>query len=330
MTRGQKAAIAAVALLLAVFVAGVLYTSYQPRAPLAVSLEGAVIRSDFDPHARTPIAFAVITASSGGVSGQFKADASGFFRLKLEPKVDTSIITLRFQSAEYRPLAVDVPADTGVYIAQMKPITELEKIEESNTPLTLISNVRVRYSMKTRTTVDMGVLARTFQVFATAGAPCRDRAPCSPDRKWKAESGSESYNAEKSNEFREARVTCLAGPCPFTSVKSELTKDGQILKVSALSWFGTATFLVEAQVTHTMISDLVRQSYPFIFGDSMSFTLPAEGEGPSVEADVAKDDIVFPLGPEVLLPWAQCTVRVDADQSKLYRCTVEPGYHFVE
>jgi hypothetical protein len=113
-------------------------------------------------------------------------------------------------------------------------------------------------------------------------------------------------------------------------VKWELTKDGQILKVSALSWFGTATFLVEAQVTHTMISDLVRQSYPFIFGDSMSFTLPAEGEGPSVEADVTKDDIVFPLGPDVLLPWAQCTVRVDADQSKLYRCTLKPGYQFVE
>jgi hypothetical protein len=328
MTRGQKAAIAAAIVLFGIFIGGVLFTSYQPRIPQAVSVEGAVIRHDFDPRARSPIPFVIVTATSGTASGQFKSDSAGFFRVTLVPKVDTGIITLQFQSRDYRPLDVTIPANTGVYIAQMRPISEEVRIEQPNAPQVTISDVRVRYSIKTRTTLGIGILARTFDVFDTGGLPCRGREPCSPDGKWKAEASSESYDAGKTNEFRDVRVSCIAGPCPFTKITSEPSKEGQMVKVSALSWFGTATFLVEAEVTHAMISDMIRQSYPFIFGDSMSFTLPPAGEGPTVEADVQKTDIVFPLGPDVVLPWADCTVRVDADKSKLYRCELKPGYQF--
>lgn len=328
MTRGQKAAIAAAIVLFGTFIGGVFLTSYQPHVPPAVSIEGAVIRHDFDPRARSPIPFVTITATSGMTSGQFKSDSAGFFRVTLVPKDDTGIITLQFQSREYRPLNVTIPSNAGVYIAQMRPISEEVRIEQPNAPQVAISDVRVRYSMKTRTTAGVGILAKTFEIFDTGGLPCRGSAPCSPDGKWKAEESSASYDAGKTNEFRDVRVSCIAGPCPFTKVTSEPSPDGQTLKVSALSWFGTATFLVEAEVTHTMISDIIRQSYPFIFGDSMSFTLPAAGEGPSVEAEVQKTDIVFPLGPEVTLPWADCSVRVDADKSKLYRCALKPGYEF--
>lgn len=328
MTRAQKAAIAAAVLLFAVFIVGVLYTSYQPRVPQAVSVEGVVIRQDVDPRARSPVPFVTITAASGGASEEVKSDSAGFFRVKLTPDVDSGVIALQFRGADYRPLNVTIPADSRVYVAQMQPISQEIRVEQPNAPEVPVTNVRVRYSLKTRTTASIGTLADTLQVFDVGGLPCRSDSPCSPDGKWKAEPGSASFDAGATNEFREARVTCIAGPCPFTTVKSQAAKDGQILKVSALSWFGTATFLVEAEVTHAMISDIIRQSYPFIFGDSMSFTLPVEGEGPSVEAEVAKADVVFPLGPDITLPWAQCAVRVDADKSKLYRCQLKPGYEF--
>lgn len=328
MTRGQRAAIAAAIVLLGILIAGVLLTTYQPPRPQAISLEGAVIRQDFDPRARSPIPFVTIAATSGTASEQFKSDTSGFFRVTLWPKEDSGFITLRFVGQEYRPLTVTLPTSTKVFIAQMQPLSAGLRIQPANTPEILIRDVRVRYSMRTLSTMNVGILAKTFTVFDTGGVPCRDHTPCSPDAKWKAEPTSVSYDAGATNEFREVRVSCIAGPCPFTKIQSESSKQGQMLNVSALTWFGTVTFLVEAEVTHESISDVIRQSYPFIFGGSMSFTLPDAGSGPSVEADVDKTDIVFPLGPDVVLPWADCSVRVDADKSKLYRCELKPGYSF--
>jgi hypothetical protein len=77
-----------------------------------------------------------------------------------------------------------------------------------------------------------------------------------------------------------------------------------------------------------MISDMIRQSYPIIFGRTMNFTLPGTAEGPSIEAAVNGNDIVFPLGPALILSWGTCTVKVDADRSKLIRCELKPGYRF--
>jgi hypothetical protein len=77
-----------------------------------------------------------------------------------------------------------------------------------------------------------------------------------------------------------------------------------------------------------MPSDAIRQAYPAIYGRAMSFTLPAAAEGPSVEADLGGADIVFPLGPDLLLSWADCSLQVGTDQTKLYRCDLKPGYEF--
>jgi hypothetical protein len=38
--------------------------------------------------------------------------------------------------------------------------------------------------------------------------------------------------------------------------------------------------------------------------------------------------IVFPLGPNLFLSWADCNARVNADQTKVYRCELKPGYRF--
>jgi hypothetical protein len=88
------------------------------------------------------------------------------------------------------------------------------------------------------------------------------------------------------------------------------------------------TFLVEAEVVHTMLSDAIRQAYPSIFGRDMTFTLPPTGQGPSVEAELNGLEIVFPLGPDLSLSWASCSVQVASNQTKLYSCELKPGYRF--
>ena len=81
-------------------------------------------------------------------------------------------------------------------------------------------------------------------------------------------------------------------------------------------------------MAHPMISDAVREFYPVIFGRRLNFTLPASASGPSIEAEVGGEPIVFPLGPDLFLRWADCHIGVDKDQSKTYRCELKPGYQF--
>ena len=159
--------------------------------------------------------------------------------------------------------------------------------------------------------------------------PCQNQSPCSPDGKWKASIGSESLDAGEGNEFRNARTSCIAGPCPFTKIEGEdLLQGGRALKVSARNWSDTTTFLLEAEVFHPMISDVVRTSYPVVFGQALNFTMPGAAEGVSIQADINGDAIIFPLGPNLYLSWADCNARVNRDQTKVYRCELKPGYRF--
>jgi hypothetical protein len=192
-----------------------------------------------------------------------------------------------------------------------------------------VSNVRVRYSVKTTTEADVGSAVKTFQVVNTGNVPCRGRHPCSPDGKWKAALGSASLDAGEGNEFRNARVSCIAGPCPFARVEFEgLSRSGRIINVSARNWSDTTTFLLEAEVVHPMVRDIVRESYPVVFGQALNFSLSASAEGPSIEAEINGDSIVFPIGPDLFLSWADCHVTVDRDQTIVYRCELKPGYRF--
>jgi len=77
-----------------------------------------------------------------------------------------------------------------------------------------------------------------------------------------------------------------------------------------------------------MVSDVVRQSYPVIFGRALNFSLPPAAEGPSIEAEIGGQVIVFPLGPDLFLRWADCHIGVEKDQSRTYRCELKPGYQF--
>jgi hypothetical protein len=163
----------------------------------------------------------------------------------------------------------------------------------------------------------------------TGNVPCGERPPCSPDGKWKAAMGSITLDAGAGDQFRNVRASCIAGPCPFTKITpSDLQQAGNTLTVSATVWSDTATFLVEAELAHPMISDLVRNSYPVIFGDALNFTLPPAAEGVSLEAELNGENIVFPLGPDLILSWADCNARTNPDQTRVYRCTLKPGYRW--
>src|SRR5206468_1897335 len=108
----------------------------------------------------------------------------------------------------------------------------------------------------------------------------------------------------------------------------DLSRPARTLKISVLNWSDPASFLVEAEVTRTMVTDMIRHSYPFLTGQTMSFALPAGAEGPSVEAELNGESIVFPLGPRLILSWAACSVEIAADRNQIYRCELKPGYGF--
>ncbi len=294
-----------------------------------ITIKGAVLSQDPDPQKQLPLADVEITGTDGSTVSRAESDSAGFFSLTLRRGLRRrQPLTLHFRHPGYQPLDLNEFVSDQIYIARMVPIIH-ETHVQSDHPDVTVSNVRVRYSVKTTTEADVGSAVKTFQVENVGDVPCKGRHPCSPDGKWKAALSSSSLDAGDGNEFRNARVSCIAGPCPFSRVEFEdLSRGGRKVEVSVRNWSDTTTYLVEAEVVHPMVSDLVRESYPVIFGRALNFSLPLLAEGPSIEAEINGELIVFPLGPDLYLNWADCHARVDKDQAKAYRCELKPGYRF--
>lgn len=294
-----------------------------------VSLRGAVIVQDADSRERLPIPDAQVTVRSDGIIATAKSDSSGLFTIQLPVSVRRGRgVTIQFRHHDYHPLDLNEFVDDKLYIAQMVLLNQRTP-RSANLPVTAVSHVRVRYSIKAMTVVNIGSAAKSFQVVNTGNMPCTDQDPCSPDGKWKAAIGSAFLDAGVGNEFRNARVSCIAGPCPFTKIEKDgFSKGGQTIRASARNWSETATFLLEAEVFHPMVSETVHESQPVIFGRALDFTLPATAEGVCIEADVAGQTIIFPLGPALFLSWATCDATVNRDQTKVYRCQLKPEYQF--
>jgi hypothetical protein len=327
MTGGRKIAIWVVAVAVVGGALAVVLVAVHRARP--ITIKGAVLSEDADPQKQLPIADVEITGTNGLAVSSSKSDSSGFFSLTLRRGLRRrQPLTLRFRHPNYLPLDLNEFVGDKDYIARMTPIPH-ETHADANRPDVGVANVRVRYSVKTTTEADVGSAVRTFAVVNAGNVPCKGRHPCSPDGKWKAALGSASLDAGEGNEFRNARVSCIAGPCPFTRVEFEdLSRGGRNVNVSVRNWSDTTTFLVEAEVVHPMVSDLVRESYPVIFGQALNFSLPLSTEGPSIEAEINGESIVFPLGPDLYLSWADCQVRADREQAKAYRCELKPGYRF--
>ncbi len=296
-----------------------------------VSLRGAVIKQDADPRKQSPLTDVdvEVRVGDGEPLVSAKSDFSGYFKLTLPRTIKRGrAITLEFRHAEYVPLDMKEVVGDQLYIAHLQPMQHLIELPPGR-PVINISNVFVRYTTETTTSENIGTGVRTFEVVNKSNVPCDRRPPCSPDGRWKGATASVSLDAGPGNVYQDARLLCIAGPCPFTKIESdEFSLGGPVISATVLGWSDTTTFLLQAEVFREEIGDTVRESYPVIFGDSLNFTLPASAEGPSFEAEVNGTNTVFPLGPSPILSWADCNVRVGKDQSKFYRCELKPGYQF--
>lgn len=289
--------------------------------------QGAVITQDPDPSRQLPISGAEIAVQSGASITTGKSDESGFFKITLPPQIDIGRpALLRFVHPDYQPLDLRAAPGKELLIARLVPSMHSPESPAPANPVN-IENVVVRYSVNTTTTANVGSAVKTFQVVNKANVPCQGAGPCSLDGQWKAAIGTAVLDAGKGNVFHNARASCIAGPCPFTRIMGDFARDSQLIHVSALDWSDTATFLVEAEVFHPTVTSDIRQSYPVIFERALTFVLPGSAEGVSIEAQFNGSLIVFPLGPALILSWANCQTVVNKDNSsRVYRCELKPGY----
>lgn len=325
MTRTHKIEVwtALVAVLLAAGIVGVIRWQKQRT----ISLQGAVLIQDSDPRKQQPIAGVLVSAGDLSVA-DVKTDSSGFFAIQLRKPIRRGHpIVLDFRHPQYRPLDVSEYVGNKLYITHLVPL--FTKINPSSQPQIKVSNIRIRYTINSMTELNVGTAVKTFEIENKGDVPCLRQPPCSPDGKWKAAIGTTTVDAGVGNQFRNIRASCIAGPCPFTRIESDRpSASGQILTVSARDWSDTATFLLEAEVSRPMESQREHWSYPAIFGEGLSFTLPSAAQSESIEADLDGQTIIFPLGPSLFLSWATCDAGVTIERGRVYRCTPKPGYHF--
>jgi hypothetical protein len=335
---GKKIVFAMIAVAAAVVIALFLRAHWLRSVPVhrSITIEGAVMQRDADTKKELPIAGVAITASDGVRSAATQSEASGYYKLVLQKGVlSEKPVLVSFRHPSYQPL--DLNVQTGrletpgkLYIASMVPVP-VRTAAGPRRPEKVVSNIRVRYTTNSRTETNVGSAVRTFQVVNKGNVPCNHQSPCSPDGKWKASVESASLDAGADNTFDNVRASCIAGPCPFTQIDSSgFIHGGRNIRVSALNWSDTATFLMEAEVYHAAISSNVRELYPVIFGRTLNFTLPPTQEGVSLEAELDGAPMVFPLGPDLNLSWATCTVRTgtDIEKTTVYRCELKPDYRF--
>jgi hypothetical protein len=326
MTRTHKIE-AWIALLVGILLtAGILaLIRWQKQKP--ISLWGAVLVQDSDPRQQRPIAGVAISAGDLAASDT-TSDSSGFFFLRLRKPIRKGHpLILVFRHPQYRPLSLNDFVTNRLYVVHLVPLTS--NTAPKNQPEVKVANVRVRYTVKAMTELNVGSAVKIFEIENKGNVPCNGEPVCSPDGKWKATLGSATLDAGVGNAFRNARSSCIAGPCPFTRIEADyLSQGGQIVTASARDWSDTATFLLEAEVFRPMVSQMEHWSYPVIFGDGLSFTLPSSAESVSIEADLDGQTIIFPLGPSLSLSWATCDAGVNPDKGWVYRCTSKPGYRF--
>jgi hypothetical protein len=299
------------------------------HAGIPLMVVGSVIKQNADTRKESPIADVEISTPPGLGISNARSDFSGYFKIVLPVGIDPGeSITLRFRHPDYQPVDLNAIVSDQLHVVPMTPIhgeVESELSEDE----TVLANVLVRYTTEITTTENIGVGVKTFQVVNTGNLPCYQHLPCSPDGKWKAAIDSASLDAGDGNVFQNARVSCIAGPCPFTKIDfDDFSRTARTIKVSVRNWSNTTTFLLQAEVFHTQVRDIVRKSYPVIFGRSLNFTLPADAEGATMEVEMNGSQIVFPLAPDPALSWADCKVKIEENQARDYRCELKPGYRF--
>lgn len=328
MTHRQRLTVAGACAIVAT-AAVLLWLLLDRRPPRGLRIvTGAVLTADTNPQRQRPVAEAHITVVAGAASVEGATDEAGLFRLTIDPPLlPDQPITLTVAHDDFHTFEASDLVAHQLHLVRLRPVQVVA--EAADTPAVGLANVRVRYTYKAETTVEIASAARTFEVVNTANVPCADQKPCSPDGDWKATVGDFSIDAGVGRQFRNVRLSCLAGPCPFTRVeRDEFSRGGREIRGAILNWSDTVTYLVEAEVVQHTVSDLVRHAFPVIFERFMNFTLPPGAHGPSIEAEVEGEAIVFPLGPQLRLSWATCRLDARDAGTRMYRCELKPGFVF--
>ena len=221
------------------------------------------------------------------------------------------VVDLTFRHPEYKPIDQQVMIRFRSSLRQLVIVPMEPRVvradESPDHPTSAVSNLRVRYTVNSSSEENIGSAVRTFQVENQGNIPCRHRDPCSPDGFWKATTGTVELDAGMGNQLRDARATCIAGPCPFTHINAGgFANGGRTLTVSALNWSDTATFLVQAEVFHTSNLSNVRESYPVVFGRTLNFTLPPPLKVSASKPTRRQQYGVSPSVPDLFLSWANC------------------------
>ena len=322
------------AIALAVLFAGILISTlavigWRNRSK-PLFLIGAVTQQNEDTRKQSPIADVVVTAANNQAPAAVKSNASGLFKLTLQKNVRRGQpITVEFSHPKYKTVVLNTVVGDTIYVIHMVPLQTGEEDTPGTEPAVIVTNILIRYSTETSSDTNIGTGVTTFQVSNVGGVPCDQQDTCSPDGKWKASVGSASLDAGPGNFYQNARVFCIAGPCPFYKIVSDnFTRGGRNISVSVLNWSDTTTFLFEAEVFRPQISDIVRESYPIIYGRTFNFSLPSSAEGPSLEAELNRTPITFPIGPDPKMSWASCNVIIGSRASKSYRCELKQGFKF--
>jgi hypothetical protein len=325
---GRLAAVIAVLGVILAASVGLAVSQYN-RKP--ISLRGAVVKQDSDPMKESPITDVEISEADDLATSDAKSNFTGYFTIPLRRGVGPKqSVTLKFRHPDYQPLDVTELAGDNLSVVHLVP-THKDTDVQSDRPVTSVSNILIRYSTVTTTQENIGTEAKTFEVPNVGNLRCHRSSPCSPDGSWKASVAGETLDAGEGSVFRNARLSCIAGPCPFTRIDYDgFSQGGRNIKVTVRNWSDTTTFLLQGEVYRPQINNIVRTVYPVILGTSLNFTLPPSAEGPSILAEINGENIIFPLGPIPLLSWALCNVSVDKNQAKLYRCDLKSEYRFVE
>ena len=300
----------------------------QMRKPIV--LKGAVVRFSDDATQQSPITDVVVSADDDLAPAQAKSDFSGYFTLTLRPGVKLgNPVTLQFHHPDFMALSITGAVGEELFVAHLKPVPVKVEAAPENHPSVTVSNVVVRYSTETSNSANIGSAVKVFQISNTGNVPCNHARICSADGKWKASIGQADLDAGAGNEFRDARVSCIAGPCPFTKIDSDgFSAGGRRISVSIRDWSDPTTFVLQAEVFRVQVYDLVRQYYPTIIGRTLNFSLPAGASGLTVEAEVNGTAVDFALGPKPILSWADCNVSQSRDQVANYRCELKPWCRF--
>jgi hypothetical protein len=309
-------------------VAVVIAITQVSRRGLVHTITGVVLAESSDPAKQVPIPQTQVTAVGRMGKATAQSDDSGLFRIAL-PESGLWLgesVELSFEHPGYEPLEEKHRVFRQLWVTRLEP-GPAKAEAAAKAPSVILSDVRVRYLTKGATITAIGSLVRTFQVMNQGDVPCQGHATCSPDGKWRAAIDGVMLDAGPGQEFRNARVSCIAGPCPFSRIETDnFSRGGRMISVAVRDWSDTVTFLLEAEVVRTSANELIEQAYPAIFGRLISFTLPPSAQGLSFEAEWNGQEITFPLGPDLLLSWADCTLKRESDQTRLYTCELKPGF----